>query len=230
MTTLVKPRKRGADPDKLTAGEQKFILEFLAAGMINSAEAVRRAYPSCKNPAQYATKLLKRCRVQAILGKVMRQDVEKLELDRHETLRQLYWMMSRNGADLFDSQGILISNHRVIDGVVQGTTIHDLPECIKQSINGVKQRVKRFQTEDGREIEVVETELKLVPKEKAVEMAMKHKGLFAPETLLVKGQVSIDWSSLFRKPDVIDVDPVEEEIGRALLPAPKPSNGNGRVE
>lgn len=197
MTKLVKPRKRGGDSTKLNACQQKFVLELLALGMVNCAEAVRRAYPNCKNPAQYATKLLKMPRIQAVLGKTMQEDVERLQLDRDLVLKHLYFAVTANRAGLFDEKGIMVLNHQVVDGEVVGSTIHDLPEALQQCINGIKQRVKRYEV-DGAMVEVVETELKFIPKESAIEMAMKHKGLFAPEQH--EHKLTIDWATMMNPP------------------------------
>jgi len=195
-TTLIQKRKHGADPSKLTACEQKFVAELLAAGDWNLANAVRKAYPKCKYPGQYGNELVKRPRIKAILGKIQREDAERLELKREEILKHLYYMVTANRIGLFDDKGIMILNHRVVNGEVVGSTVHDLPIALQQCINGVKQRVKRYETEDGEVVEEVYTEVQLVPKEKAQEMAMKHQGLFAPEQQVVT--LKPDWDALYR--------------------------------
>lgn len=199
-TRLIEPRKRGADPSKLTANEQKFVMELLAAGDWNLAEAVRKAYPKCKNPAQYGTKLMHRPRIKAILGKLQRQDTEKLELDRLEVLRQLWWALTRKVRDFADADGFPLPPDQ-------------LPEHCQSVVDGYKVRMlKRWKDDEGASYELQSIEYKLTPHAVAREQAMKHRGLFAPEEVNIKHKLAIDWDEYYARQEpqrAIDVDVVE---------------------
>ena len=206
-TTLIEERKRGADPSKLTAGEQKFVLELLANGMSNIADAVRKAFPKNRNPAQYGNSLLKRPRIKALLGKLMREDVERLELDRLEAVKQLYYALTRSIKDFTNPNGTMKSPH-------------ELPERCQSIVDSYKCKVL-YTLEDGSEMQ--EIEYRLTPHATAREQALKHLGLFAPE--VQKQLMGIDWDSLAAGGNA-PVDVVEQEI----LKLEDRSRGNGNGE
>jgi len=207
MTMKIKPRKNGADPTKLTVAQQRFILEFLANGMTNAADAVRLAYPKIKNPAQYSTKLLNHPKVKAILGKTMREDAERLELDRLEVLRQLWYALTRKARDFVGEDGIPLTPDR-------------LPEECQSIVDGYRVKVlKKWREDEGEtHCELVSVEYKLTPHAVAREQAMKHKGLFEPEKHDVRVMV-FDFDRLAAGGEE-SVNVIEAEIVKAL-PAPK---------
>lgn len=187
-TTLIEPRKRGADPKKLTMGELRFCLEMLACNGSNATECVRVSFPKCKNPTQYAGKLLKRPRIKAYLGKVQKEDGERLELDRLEVLRQLWNALTRKIKDFSDASGLPLPPHKLP------------PEC-QSIVDGYKVKVlKKWNTEEE-VCEILSIEYRLTPHAVAREQAMKHKGLFAPEEHNVKHEVAaIDWALMQSPP------------------------------
>jgi len=134
-----------------------------------------------KHPHVAGCKLLKHPLVKRYLGKLEQETQERFEATKEEIIEHLSHCATRDAKQLFDENGILVLNHQVINGEVEGSTIHDLPEQITVAIDSVKQKVRRW-VEGEDEIEEVETELRLVSKASAIEMAMKHKGLFAPDS------------------------------------------------
>lgn len=196
-TTLMKNSKRGADPKKLTGGEQKFVLELLAAGDWNLAAAVRKAYPKCKNPAQYGTKLMKRKRIADILGKIQQEDVERLELDRAEVLLQMYYAATREIRDFHDKQG-------------RPLLPHQLPKRCQSIIDKVKTKVRRFTQEDGTVEEDIEHEYTLTPHAVAREQALKQMGMFAPSEIDLTASMMREFFE--RLQQAPKLDPVEERL------------------
>jgi len=98
-----------------------------------------------------------------------------------EILKQLAYCATRSGADFIDDKGNL-------------REIQELPERAQQAIDGIKQKKKRYVDINGNEVEETHTELKLVSKASAINMAMQHKGLFSPTQ--VDSKVSIDFQGL----------------------------------
>jgi hypothetical protein len=90
-------------------------------------------------------------------------------------------------------------------------TVHDLPDAITQSIDGVKQKCN-YTERDGTEYIEVQTELKLVGKAQSWDMLMKHFGGYAPEkheVLTAEVQVPADFWGPGRDdeiPDQLEVD------------------------
>ena len=131
-----------------------------------------------------------------------RRDIEEFEIQRHEILWNLWACAVRNGKQFVDERGKLL---------ITSQNINDLPDEVTAAIDSIKQRRKVFHLEDGSEVEEIQTEVKLVPKAAALEMAMKHKGLFAAEKTDVK--VSLDFDQLYRdNKEVIDIDPIERRL------------------
>lgn len=165
-TRKIVPRKRGADINKCTASEQKFVMELLAAGDWNLTAAVRKAYPRVKHPSTYANTLIKRPRVRALLGKIMKDDIDRLGLKREEVLLQVWYCLTRSASDFIDEDGSL-------------REIHAMGQRAQACIDGLD--IEEFIDDETGEVAKRKIKLKLVPKAQAIDMAMKHLGLNAPE-------------------------------------------------
>jgi phage terminase small subunit len=203
----VELKKQGASVKRFNDRQLRFMFEYMVSG--KGTEAAIAAGYSKKCAHVMACRLLKDPKVQAFIGKAQRERCEKLELSAEEVLKQLYFAATRDGKQLFNSKGVLVLNHRVVDGEVEGSTIHDLPEQITACVDGVKQRVKRYTKDDGTRVEEVETELKLVGKGGAIDMALKQMGMYAPTE--ITGQLRpLDWDSLIVRGQVVDA--VEQRL------------------
>lgn len=179
MTEL---KNRGADLDRLKSDRmRRFCLEYLIDKKPKAA-AIRAGYKATHADVT-AAKLLRNPIIKAFLGKVERLDVEKLELDRLEVLRQLYYMLSRR-ADDFVAE----------DGSVK--PIHEMSDRAQSVIDGYEVEERFTKDCDGEDVRIVKTKLKLSPKATAVDMAMKHKGLFAPDRVDVRSGRFADWDAL----------------------------------
>lgn len=196
---LTELKNRGADLDRLkTDRQRRFVLLYAVMKVDGSGgpkDAAIAAGYNVKYAAQSAQKLLRNPIVKAYLGKLERQDVEQLELDRHEVLRQLWYMLTRRASDFVAEDGSVKS-------------VHEMSDRAQSVIDGLEVE-ERF-TEDGERI--VKTKLKLSPKATAVDMAMKHKGLFAPDKLDIRGGLFADWDKLVGDGRAMVPDRIEEAI------------------
>ena len=205
--------KRGVSLHRLTDKERVFIEEYRKSLDGTAAALVAFNCKSRNSAAALACKVLKRPLVKKALGKLLEDDRRRREVEADEILTHLADCATRNAKLLFDENGILVFTHKIINGKKKGKTIHDLPDEITNTVDGVKQKVKRYETEDGTVVVEVETELKLVSKASAIDMAMKHEGLYAPNKNLV-GVVGVEWDKLAGVPAEDGEDPVEAVIRR----------------
>lgn len=200
-TTLIREKKFGADMRKLTVPQQMFVMEMLADKNFDPTAAARKA--GYKTPSQAANKLLKNKTVAAVLGKFQKDRVERLSLDADRVVQELHNWAYLDVADLTDESGRII-----VDDV------RKIPEHARRCINGIK--VTQWIDKRGKPQQRIE--LKMVSKEAAMTLLMKHAGMLAPQKIEMKHSVGIDWSSLNGRPNGEEVDVVEE---RLRLPAPE---------
>ena len=190
-------RKNGANLDRINDKMRHFALEYSVS--YNGTEAAIRAGYSKRTAGVMAVRLLKHPVIKAFLGKQARLDQEKFEIQREEILRNLAACATRDGKDFVDEKGRLL---------LTSQNINDLPLSITCAVDSIKQKRKTYLLEDGTEVEELETELKLVSKAAALDMCMKHKGLFAAEK--TEQVISIDWDSLANR--AIDLDPIQQRL------------------
>ena len=80
--------------------------------------------------------------------------------------------------------------------------ITQLPAHIRRAIDGIK--VKQQFDEEGNVCGQT-VELKMVPKATALDMAMKHLGLYELDNDQRKQIMALDWESLLNEPEDVDV-------------------------
>ncbi len=190
-TVLKKSKLNKNRESKLTDKERRFIAEYQVD--YNGTRACIAAGYSAKTAGVMASKLLAKDHIARAIGNSQRLMVKKLELTAEEVLLQLYYCVTRSAKDFCDSEGKII------------TDVHLLSERACATIDSIKQ--DSYYDNDG--IFHTKTELRLVPKAHAIDMAMKHKGLFAPTK--VNSTVSLDWDSLVGEPDPMP-DIVEQKL------------------
>lgn len=186
---LTSLKKKGVHWKRLSDKQRKFTLEYLVNH--NATEAARAA--GYKQPSVKGSQLLKHPLINRLVGKLENDDVDRLELDRHEALKQLYYALTRRIADFCDENGIPLHPSK-------------LPEQCQSIVDGYKAKVL-WTEEDGTQLQ--EIEYKITPHATARDQAMKHKGLFAAEQQVVKHQ--IDWDEMYEQPNG-DTDAIEQKI------------------
>jgi len=148
------------DEPQLNDRQRRFVAEYLVS--LNGADAARRAgYAHAKVAA---ARLLKNPQVAAAIGNVRRNDLERLELTRERILQELACIALRDVADLCDE-----------DGIIRINDLRQLPERVRRCVDSIK--CKQHTDADGNISQSIE--LKLAPKNAAVELAMKHFGLLS---------------------------------------------------
>lgn len=191
-THMITERQRGAKIEKLTTQQQTFVLELLNDPTFNATAAAERAGYS--NPAVASCKLMKHKGIAAILGKEQARRNDALRLDANALLCELSYQALRDPIDLCDDKGMIIVDD-----------LRRLPERIRRCIDSLKVR----QIHDAEGNVVGQTiELKLTPKMLAIELAMKHFGMFAPQEVDVK--MKVDWDALYGAPT--RSDPIEVRL------------------
>jgi phage terminase small subunit len=220
--------KKEPDLSKLTDKERRFCLEYLVD--CDATRALMAAGYNCKSKrmaTNLSAKMLKKPHIRKVVGYFEQKSREDCEIRREEVLWNLLCCTNRDGKQFVDETGRLIGSVILEDGeVVAGKSINDLPDELTTCIDGIKQKRKVTIYEDGSTYEEVTTELKLVPKAAALDMAMKHRGLFEPEKSEVR--MIFDFDRLVKdNSDTIDVDVGDVKI-KQLKADSSSGNGNGR--
>lgn len=185
---------------KCNEREIRFVLEYLVSYNVSKAA---RAAGYAKNSADVqGAKVMARPRVKKLITALQKRDMEKFEIERQEVLWHLWACATRDGKDFVDEHGKLL---------LSSQNLNDLPDRITAAVDSIKQKRRIYRTEDGEEVEEIETELRLVSKAVALEMAMRHKGLFEAERTELK--VSLDFDQLYRDNSNSQViDAVEQRL------------------
>lgn len=198
------------EEDEINPRWALFIAEYLV-DFDGMRAAIAAGYDK-KGASVRAHNLLKTPIIQRIIKRFREEDLLRVELTREEVLSQLLYCVTRSGEDFVDEDGRILSN------------IRDLPRRVLNSIDGIEQTVTVTPEGDER----VRTKLKLVPKAEALNMAMKHIGLYAPEQKNVVVSAGLDFNKLVRED--VPQDTIEAELGEAndtIQDSNKPSKNQG---
>jgi phage terminase small subunit len=184
---------------ELSERQSKFVLEFLLSGK-GTESAVKAGY-SKRTASVASAKLLKNPNVKLAIDFFQKQDREKFEIERHEIIRRLWACVTRDARKLLDKDGCIDPRHLL-----------ELDEREAAAIDGFKQKIlRRFTEDDGTVVEILETEVRLMPLSAALDLAMRHKGLFEAQKNETKLTLDFD-SLLIDHSKVIDVDPIEQRL------------------
>lgn len=180
-STVIVPKGRAASLKKMSNAEIVFCAEYLANGM-NGAAAVRVAWPKNKNPGPFVHRILQRPKVKAYLGKLLHNRLEQAGLETDAILNKLRIALHFDPINVFESVG---------DGVFRVKQLDEIPEEIRCCITKLKSKTKTLYDSDGNE-SGTETfiELEFMSRDKALEMAMKYRGLLEPDKM--GGNVTIN--------------------------------------
>ena len=189
---LSRLRKNGADLKRLRTDKQRrFVLEYVllrAKGRDSPKQAAINAGYPARTAAQMAQKLLKNPVVGAYIGKLERQDVEKLQLSRHEVLLQVWYAATREVRDFVDLEtGLLLLPHC-------------LPDRCQTIVDGFEQDITEYVEKDGTTVRQIKMKYKLTPHAAAREQWLKHKGLMVPEEHNVNISVQRDFLAELAQP------------------------------
>ncbi|MCK9569356.1 terminase small subunit [Candidatus Pacearchaeota archaeon] len=195
--------------DGLTDKAMMFVAEYLVD--FDATRAAIAAGYSKKTASVKGCQLLKKPDIIRVVKQFQKEDLAKCQLTREEILLQLYYCATRSASDFCDENGRII------------TDVHRLDKRAQNTIDGIEQTVSYDQ--EGNE--VVRTKLRLVPKAEAINMALKHMGLYAPDKHDVTIAPGLDFNKLAkedRPPDEIEAEltsPVVEEDSNDLANQPR---------
>ena len=177
-----------AKQDKLTARQQRFVVEF--ATTRNHKESAIAAGYSIKIASVMGSKLMKNPKIRDAVNKINKKDERKMELTREGVLRELANALYRDIVGLQDSKGFVT------------TDLNKVPKALRSVIDGfeVSQDLDRDGNVVGQKIKC-----KIMPKAQAVDMAMKHLGAYAVDKQEKK--ISFNWDDLY--------GPLPEQKGEA---------------
>jgi len=183
---------------QLNDKQTRFVMEYLKDS--NGTRAAKAAGYS--SPTTASSKLLKKPLIARAIGRAQQIMVQNLGLDAEEVIYNLWCCVTRTLDDFIDEDGKLISN------------VNKLTDRAKRAVDGIDQEITITHNRDGTRTEKIRNKLKLVSKSSVLDMAMKHKGLFAEEKVM--NTVAFKWDELYQhdpKEDLIEqeIDRVQEE-------------------
>lgn len=167
-TTQIQPTKRGANIDRLTTQQQKFVVALLATEAFSPLEAAKAA--GYKTPSQAAYKLLGNPIVAAAVGKAIHQRNQRLELKADDLLDHLRNAIYLDPIEIFeqseDGAGFYVKR------------LGDIPEALRRCVT----KIESYTTYD-RDGNPRDTKLKVefMSKDGAMALAMRHMGMLGKD-------------------------------------------------
>lgn len=147
---------------KFTARQRRFIDEYLVD--LNATKAAERAGYRGPHVATTAHHLLLRPHVRAAVDEALAARAARVEVTQDEVLREALRMLRSDFAQAFDENGNL-------------KQVHEIPEDLRRAIASVEtDELFEGRGEDRRQIGVTR-KLKFWPKDKALELLMRHLGM-----------------------------------------------------
>lgn len=197
--------KKLSKSSPLSAKMRKFVEEYVVD--YNATRAAEAA--GYKNPKHLGSKLLKHRDVAMALKVRETHSQKKNELKKQRIIEELALCVLRDPVDLVDSKGNFHSD------------IRKIPEHLRRCID--KFEVEQFiDKKTGKIIQKIK--VGLTSKLAAIDMAMRHKGLFAPTEQNHTVRASLNWDELMaagRKIATGVDDPVEKRIQNPTAPPSK---------
>lgn len=157
----------------------------------NGQRAAIAAGYSKKVAGVTASKLLTKPKIIAAILKVNTKDDRRLELTRERVLAELAKGLFRDLRGLVDEDGWFHGDLRKI------------PKELLDVVNGFDVEQTFGEDEEGSRIVIGQKfKIRIIPKEKSQDMAMKHLGAYAAEKQEAK--LSLDWDAMYRRSTIID--------------------------
>ncbi len=191
--------KRHRRTTGMVKGEEELTdqqLEFCAQYLVdfNASRAARAVGVKASSAPVMGVKWLSNPKVKAAIGEIRKERLSSLQLQAEEFFEELFYLCTRRANEFVDESGKLLP-------------IHEMGDRARACIDGIKQHVRV--REDG---EDVDTEIKLVSKAKALELAAEVMGLKRPKQ--EGGGMGIDFAMLV---ELLRGGDKDDEIERRLL-------------
>lgn len=167
----IRPRKIGANIDRLNPQQRMFVLHLLADETFNASKAALKA--GYKNGGQMGHKLIQHPVISAAIGKAIADRARRVELQADDVLIHLKNALFLNVLDLFNKNE---------DGSYSLKDFEEIPVEVGRCINKLKSRT-RYTKEGDR---IVEVDVELMSKDTMMNLAMKHLNLLGEREEEVK--------------------------------------------
>ena len=154
---------------KLTPRQERFVQEYLID--LNATAAAIRAGYSVKNADKIGSQLLGKIRVADAINRELAKRSKRTGISQDRVLRELAKIAFANATDVINIQ--------------EATVNHDATRDDTAVIQAIK--VKKIAAEAG---DIIEREIKLYDKQKALELLGKHLGMFT-DKLNVSGELGV---------------------------------------
>ena len=159
-------RNNGKPPVKsLSPSQRVFVQEYVKCK--DGTKAAKVA--GYRSPRATAKQLLSKRHIQVNIRRYEKLLEKDYTIRRGLILKEVEDCALRKGGDFVDAEGRINTNFK------------HMPEDVQAAVDGITQTVTTRVYPDGTEEENVKTNLKLVSKSSALDMAMKHVGGYAPE-------------------------------------------------
>lgn len=143
---------------ELTEKQLIFAKEYLVS--MNSTESAKKAGYSEKTAYSQGCRLLKNVKIKSYIDKSLKERASKLDITPNRILEELSHIAFFNISNIFDGSTL--------------KEVADLPQSVTRAISSVKSRVEKTDGETFSEV----MEIKSNDKLKALEMLMKHLGMY----------------------------------------------------
>jgi len=145
--------------------QQRFVREYLVS--LNATDAARKA--GYAHPDVAAAKLMKHKQVSMAIAASTKNLSKKYEIGAETVIEQLAYVLTRTATDFVGKDDKLLP-------------VSKMNNRAQACIDGFEQDVTTYRDREGNVTgELVKTKIKLASKVSAIDMAMKHKGLFLKE-------------------------------------------------
>jgi phage terminase small subunit len=142
---------------ELREKQKRFVEEYMID--LNATQAAIRAGYSVKSASDLGAQLLRKPRVAAAVARARAEQAKRTGIEADRVLRELAKLAFVNAADVIDDA----------DGTIKATASRDDTAAV------CSVKVKTIPTDDG---EIVEREVRLNDKNKALDALCKHLGLY----------------------------------------------------
>lgn len=174
----------GSAQEEMSRQQWLFLVEYLV-----DRDYVRAALAAGYSESTASSQqLLEAPLVKKYLERANREILKQYDLTAERIKQEVACIALRDAIDFVDEAGNLV------------TDVRKLPPQARRCIDSIKQKRRRYMTDDGEEREETETELKLVSKATGLDMAMKHLGMYAEEKHAHEHTHKLDWDDLYTKP------------------------------
>ena len=162
-------------PRPLTVKQQLFVEEYLVDG--NATGAARRAGYSEKSAESIGAENTRKPQIAAAIDAAQLARSEKTKVTQERVIEELAAIAFGDAKDMFDADGNLLN-------------IHDMSPATRARIGTVKVSQRRMVTTDSVQVESHLAEIKVVPKETALNLLGRNLGMWR-DKMEVSGEVSL---------------------------------------